>query len=151
MRRAVLIAPIAAMVMGAVAPAVRAQPLTRDELETALRRRDAEIAALERRIAVLEARGGPAPSVEAAAPPAPPPPVAAAASPGRPDDEVALQALSRGLVERGALLLPTWGLEFSPSLAYAYMSPRVELRFAGPAGTRVEGLQAVLAVVPDPE
>jgi len=42
-------------------------------------------------------------------------------------------------------------VEFPPFLAYAYMSARVGLRFAGPAGTRVEGLQAVLAVIPDPE
>ena len=50
-----------------------------------------------------------------------------------------------------AFALLTEETGFSPFLAYAYMSARVGLRFAGPAGTRVEGLQAVLAVVPDPE
>ena len=47
-----------------------------------------------------------------------------------------------------ALLTDDLGLE--PFLAYAYASARVGLRLGGPAGTRVEGLQAVLAVVPDP-
>ena len=46
------------------------------------------------------------------------------------------------------LLTESFGLE--PFLAYAYASARVGLRLGGPAGTRVEGLQAVLAVVPDP-
>ena len=50
-----------------------------------------------------------------------------------------------------AFALLTDEIGFSPFLAYTYASARVELRFAGPAGTRVEGLQAVLAAVPDPE
>jgi amidase len=41
------------------------------------------------------------------------------------------------------------GLE--PFVAYAFMSARVGLRLGGPAGTRIAGLQAVLAGVPDPE
>jgi amidase len=47
-----------------------------------------------------------------------------------------------------ALLTDDFGLE--PFLAYAYASARVGLRLGGPAGTRVEGLQSVLALVPDP-
>jgi amidase len=47
-----------------------------------------------------------------------------------------------------ALLTDDFGLE--PFTAYAYASARVGLRLGGPAGTRVEGLQAVLATVPDP-
>ena len=46
------------------------------------------------------------------------------------------------------LLVGEHGL--SPLAAYAYASVRVDLRAAGPAGSTVEGLQAVLAAVPDP-
>jgi amidase len=46
------------------------------------------------------------------------------------------------------LLTSAHGLE--PLTAYAYTCARVALRAAGPAGSMVEGLQAVLAVVPDP-
>jgi hypothetical protein len=40
------------------------------------------------------------------------------------------------------------GLE--PFAAFAYVSARVDLRFAGPSGTMADGVQAVLAAVPDP-
>jgi acetamidase/formamidase len=46
------------------------------------------------------------------------------------------------------LLTEDFGLD--PFLAYAYSSARVGLRLGGPTGTRVEGRQAVLAVVPHP-
>lgn len=46
------------------------------------------------------------------------------------------------------LLTGTHGL--GPSAAYAYVCARVDLRTAGPSGSMVEGLEAALAVVPDP-
>jgi len=49
-----------------------------------------------------------------------------------------------------AFELLTGDLGLAPFAAYAYASARMALRLGGPAGTRVEGLQAVLAVVPDP-
>lgn len=49
-----------------------------------------------------------------------------------------------------AFALLTEEFEFEPFLAYAYASARVGLRLGGPPGSLVEGLQSVLAVVPDP-
>ena len=107
-------------VLAAAAPAF-AQSMSNDELLDALRMRDQAIAALERRVAALEA--------EHHAPPAPiatldPPSAGAAAAQssaaGQSGDDVALQALSRGLVERGALVLPKGAVEISPSLAYSH-------------------------------
>ena len=46
------------------------------------------------------------------------------------------------------LLTHTHGLD--PFLAYSYACARVGVQLGGPAGTRVDGLQAVLASVPDP-
>ena len=105
----------------AMAAPAMAQSVTTEQLLQALRQRDQEIAALEKRIAALEgqqaAKG--AKVAEAA------PPVAAATStavqgisPG--DDEGALQALSRGLVVRGALLLPKGSFELSPGITYSH-------------------------------
>ena len=105
----------------AAAPAL-GQPLTREDLEAALRQRDQEIAVLEKRVAALEAERSAAPST-AVATPLTAPAIAAAAAPAPPgptEDEVALQALSRGLVQRGVLLLPKWSVEVSPSLAYSH-------------------------------
>ena len=120
---------LAALALGAGGPAL-AQPLTREDLEAALKQRDQEIAALEKRIAALEAarEGGPmatargsptAPTVQTASAQASDrPTAAAAASVG--DEEAALQALSRGLVQRGLVLLPTWSVEATPSLTYSH-------------------------------
>jgi len=101
------------------APAL-AQPLTREELETALRQRDQQIADLERRLAAVEAGRGATTAVVRT-----PPQPTAAASAAQPavdasDDEGALQALSRGLVERGVLLLGTGKAEISPGLTYSH-------------------------------
>ena len=102
-----------------------AQPLTQEDLLQALGARDREIAALEQRIAALERERAAAPAAVAAPSPVPPVPAGVAAAPvsatqaARDDDEAELQALSRTLVERGGLLLPTGSVELVPSFAYA--------------------------------
>jgi hypothetical protein len=113
-------------------PSSSQQPLTREEMEQALAERDRLIADLQRRLAALEAQRGvqnPAPEATTeATPPAPSAPVqtaqaappAGAAAAAKGDEDVELQALSRGLVERGLLLMPTWGIEVSPSATYAH-------------------------------
>jgi hypothetical protein len=113
------------------APASR--PLTRAELEAALRARDAEIAALEKRVAALEA-GAPLATAGGAPRSTPAGVVQAAGSPGATaaahgagaqtasvgGDDEQLRALSRGLVERGLQLLPKGSVEVSPSVAYTF-------------------------------
>jgi hypothetical protein len=103
----------------AAAPS-RAQPLTRQELMDALAERDRQIADLQRRLAQVEheraassATAPPVTTIPAAAPPA------AGATTAPADEEAELAALSRALVQRGGLLLPTWSAEFIPSLAYS--------------------------------
>jgi amidase len=59
-----------------------------------------------------------------------------------------LDAKQDAIVQSFELLTGEHGLE--PFAAFAYASARVGLRFAGPSGTMVDGLQAVLAAVPDP-
>ncbi len=117
---------IRAALAGAVAVAIAApawgQELTRSELLEALRQRDQAIAALEKRIETLEReRGVPAPAATAPAEAPPPPldkPVAQASA--IPDaDDVALQALSRTLVDRGALVLPNRRIELVPGFGYS--------------------------------
>lgn len=119
----------AALSFGAAA-AAHAQPLTRDELLQALKARDAQISALQARVDALERERAPA---AVAPPPAAAAPSGAAAPPAGPattaqaataqaaptDEEVALRALSRTLVERGVQLLPTWSAEVVPSFAYS--------------------------------
>jgi hypothetical protein len=108
-----------------------AQDLTRDELLQALKERDAAIAALEKRVDALEAERAATPVATAvaadaasaarpASAPAPPPAQASAGASAAKDDDVALQALSRTLVQRGALVLPLWSVELSPGLAYSH-------------------------------
>lgn len=103
---------------------VRAQSLTREELIQELRARDEVIAALERRVEALEhERAANPPAVEGLVPattssPTSGPMPGPAASPAG-DDEAALQALSRTLVERGGLVLPPWRMELVPSVAYS--------------------------------
>src|SRR5688572_23858589 len=109
---------IAACAAAAIAAPASAQSVTKEDLQAALRQRDQVIAALEKRIAALETQQG-ATAVKA-------PPASATASVDTSaadsgdsgEDLVALQALSRGLVQRGLLLLPKGGLEFSPGIAY---------------------------------
>jgi hypothetical protein len=118
---------LAAIVLVAAAAAAGpacAQSLTREELLEALKARDQVIADLEKRVAALEQqRAAPTVAAIAAAPPvqtipaASPAPRAVVAS-STEDDEAALQALSRTLVQRGGLLLPAWRAEFIPSFAY---------------------------------
>jgi hypothetical protein len=132
---AALAATLPAFAQTADAPASR--PLTREELEAALRARDAEIAALEKRVAALEsdrggavasaggaARNGPSGVVETAAGAPGAPAQAGAQAAGQTasasGDEEQLRALSRGLVERGLQLLPKWSVEVSPSVAYSH-------------------------------
>ena len=137
MRRAAALGLAAGAALIAAAPAF-AQPLTRQELEAALKERDQQIEALEKRVAALEAEhGAPAASASQGAqnPPLPAAgyasagPVATASAAGgapggatasAPGDEDQLRALSRGLVERGLQLLPKWSVEVSPSVAYSH-------------------------------
>lgn len=111
----------------APATAALAQPLTREDFQAALAERDQQIAALEKRIAALEAERAPTaasatPLQGAAGPTAAPPSAGSAASGGQiaANDDVALQALSRGLVQRGLLLLAPWSFELTPSLSYSH-------------------------------
>lgn len=58
------------------------------------------------------------------------------------------EAKTNAIDQAFELLTKGHGLE--PFVAYAYASARVGLRLGGPSGTLVDGLQSVLAVVPDP-
>jgi hypothetical protein len=105
----------------AVATPTLAQELTRADLEAALRQRDQEISALEKRIAALEGERATAAAPIQTLPASAETPSAGTASATRPGaDEVALEALTRGLVQRGALVIPTWSLEVAPSLSYSH-------------------------------
>jgi hypothetical protein len=123
MKRTVLAIAIGAA--AALATPALGQSVTTQDLQAALRQRDQVIATLEKRIAALEALQGAA-AVKTGGPAASAPTAAAASSGDGPagdnagDDLVALQALSRGLVERGALLLPKGGLEISPGIAFSH-------------------------------
>src|SRR6516165_776094 len=98
MTKTVLFAAAAAVALS-WAGAALAQPLTREELETALAQRDQEIAALEKRIAALEGGRSASATPVSTAPAAPASPFPAAtaqgAAGGPADDEASLQALSR--------------------------------------------------------
>jgi hypothetical protein len=91
--------------------------VTVERLQEALRQRDETIAALEKRVAALEATSSTAtlPAIQSS-------PAAAAGlgvAPANGGDEE-LQALSRGLVQQGLLVLPKGTFEVSPSLAYSH-------------------------------
>jgi len=139
MKEAVLLPLAAAAALAVVHPALAqtasaapaTRPLTREELEAALRARDAEIAALEKRVAALEAdRGAPVTTSGGGAQGERGVAVATAGAQGSAQsasqtttvgaDEEQLRALSRGLVERGLQLLPKWSVEVSPSFAYSH-------------------------------
>ncbi len=115
---------IAICAAAAIAPPALAQSVTTRDLQEALRQRDEVIATLEKRVAALEAQGVAA--ARTSGPAASAPITASAATNGNSgndnsgEDLVALQALSRGLVERGALLLPKGGLEISPGIAFSH-------------------------------
>src|SRR5690349_14885534 len=130
---------MAGLTVLAVGLPAQAQPVSRQELLNALRERDRVIETMQKRIQALEAGQRPSPKPRVArssTASAPTVPVAQAEQPQpvRPPDEappapeaqkaeeddVALQALSRTLVQRGALLLPEWGFEASPSVAYQH-------------------------------
>lgn len=106
------------------------QPLTRKELAEALKLRDEVIAALQARVAKLEQErteqtGQTQASSIVAADQVKPVTgamgaAATVASSSAPtDDDVALQSLSRTLVERGSLILSPWQMEIIPSFAYS--------------------------------
>ncbi len=115
-----------------VSQAVAAEnDLTRDEMQTLLKERDAAIIQLQNSVKDVMAR---LENVERsispeATEPAPPPKLAvgdteeAAATQGfaklEVDEQAAQRALERTLVQGGALLLPTWQIEFGPSLSYS--------------------------------
>jgi hypothetical protein len=116
---------------------LRAQPLTRQEFTDALAQRDRRIADLERQLADLKSQRASA-AAQTTAPPVTTLPAttvhgAAPTATAPPDEEAELAALSRTLVQRGGLLLPSWRAEFIPSFAYA--------------NTEVQGL----ALAPTPE
>jgi hypothetical protein len=99
-----------ALVAGLAASPAIAQELSREDLLQALKQRDAAIAALEKRVAALETTASTAPA---------PSPVAAVAQAAAGDEDAGLQAISRGLIERGALLLPTGSVELISTLSYS--------------------------------
>ena len=106
------------------------QDLTRDELRDLLQERDAAIIQLQHtvrdlttRIAAVEQSISPDPA------PTPAPQSTSVDSAGTEgqqgfaklevDEQTAQRALERTLVQGGALLMPTWRLQFSPSFSYA--------------------------------
>lgn len=107
-----------------------AGPLTRKELAEALKQRDEVIAALQARVAKLEqeqvehtgqTQARPAVAADQATPATAAAGVAGTVAPSTAssDDDVALQSLSRSLVERGGLILAPWQVEIIPSFAYS--------------------------------
>jgi|WetSurMetagenome_2_1015567.scaffolds.fasta_scaffold30589_3 hypothetical protein len=123
----------------AASPAL-AQELTREEMQAQLHQRDQTIQALEQRVSALEARLAAAPQAAAQAPPQAPAPgtsTAAAAKPAAKEsaEEIAeLQALSRGLVQRGLQLLPTGSVEASPGGSYSTIQTQGLVLVSTPEG-----------------
>jgi hypothetical protein len=120
-------APVIALPLLILSTPALAQELTRTELLDELKQRDQAIAELQKRVAALEAEKQSSAPVATAPPPAPSTPVAAATGQANTDiasantqDDVALQALSRTLVQRGALVLPKWVVESSPQIGYSH-------------------------------
>ena len=139
----------------AVPVSVHAQAVTIEQMQQALRERDATIAALEKRIAALEATSA-APASPASSAVAPSPAAYAQASglQGRAGDEEELQALTRGLVQQGLLLLPSGALELVPSLGYSHSQVQGLVLVDTPEGIsivsdqrrREDSLEAALSV-----
>ena len=129
---------IAVLFVGAgMALPAQARPVTVEELQQALGERDKVIAMLRQRVEALEAASAakPAALAEAAASPA------AAARPEQSsattEDDSQLQALSRGLVQQGLLLLPRGGLEVSPSVAYSHSQQQGLVLVDSPEGISI--------------
>ncbi len=105
--------------------------VTRDEVLALLKDRDAAIIELQHTVRDLAARLEAAErSIDPTAPPREPPPKLPGGDPATPevqqgfarlevDEQAAQRALERTLVQGGALLLPTWRMQFSPSFASA--------------------------------
>jgi hypothetical protein len=111
----------------AVASPATAQPLSREDLLAALKQRDEVISALTKRVEALERERGAAQGTAppAVAPGGAPPAAAPAAAPpaeggAKLQDEAALEALSRTLVQKGGLVLRPWSFEVAPSVAYSH-------------------------------
>lgn len=120
MKTAVVFA-VATTLAAVAAPALAAEPLTREELQSALTQRDQVIAALEKRIAALETeRATPAPAASDAIKTLPQTAVSATSTAAGADEEASLQALSRGLVQHGLLLLAPWSVEVAPSASFSH-------------------------------
>jgi len=146
-------AVLAAIACVAAGPAF-GQSLSREDLLQALKQRDEAIAALEKRIAALEVEH-PAPAASPIALLAPHSQEAAqGGSAAGVDDDAALQAISRGLVERGAVVLPPWSAEITPSLAYNHSIKQGLVLVDTPEGIstvtdqrlRDDGLQAMVGL-----
>ena len=119
MMKPALLALAGLLAAGPACAQAQSQAQSHDDLVEALRLRDQAIASLERRVAALEAeRHAPPPPIAQLDPAANPAAQPTAAS--QTEDEAALEALSRGLVQRGALVMPKWGLEAVPALAYSH-------------------------------
>jgi hypothetical protein len=103
-----------------VASPAWSQPLTRDELLQALKARDQVIQGLQRRIEALERQRATVPPLASASPAAPPAPRPAVEGVSSAQDEVALEALSRTLVQKGGLVLRPGRFELVPSAAYSH-------------------------------
>jgi hypothetical protein len=58
-------------------------------------------------------------------------PARGAAAPGDDDEDAAAHALQRTLVQRGALLLPLWGVEIGPAVTYGHTSDDTFVTVAG--------------------
>lgn len=102
-------------------------PLTVEDLQRALKQRDALIANLQQRVRALEGASGATAVGRAPSPqPAPEPSPSVAATPGRPtevvepDEDAAATALERSLVREGGLLLPPGTFEVEPGLSYTF-------------------------------
>jgi len=57
----------------------------------------------------------------------------AAAAEDDDEEDLAARALQQALVQRGALLLPIWGLEIAPSISYGHISQDTVITVAGPS------------------
>jgi len=120
-----------------------AEPVSREELMQALRDRDQTIARLEKRIEVLEHRQKRTASRRAkpnriaqasAQPPAAPLRQSTPAAQVAQDEDTALQALSRTLVARGALVLPKWSVEIVPGIEFSHSQTEGLALVATPEG-----------------
>lgn len=103
--------------------------LTRAELQSLLKERDAAIIELQHtirdmmtRLETVERSMSPAPALTTASPRAGDDPVPTASAQGfgrlEVDEQAAQRALERTLIQGGTLLLPAWRIQFGPSIGY---------------------------------